>query len=261
MQPSEALADFDVQVRQSTVPDGPGVIIEADGAVIRRLAPAGQGPSQVTWSRLDAASADTVISAQLEFFRSRGEELEWKLYDYDEPPDLAARLVAAGFVPDDEELLMVAQTAQVAAEVPLPAGVRLAEATGEAGVDQLFDVHVRVFGGDESRLRSSLLARLGESPPSVEMVVALAGDEPVCAARIEYPPGSDFAGLWGGGTVPAWRGKGIYRALVAYRARLAAARGYRYLQVDALPTSQPILTRLGFVALAHTTPYIWDRSG
>jgi hypothetical protein len=45
---------------------------------------------------------------------------------------------------------------------------------------------------------------------------------------------------------------------VARRARMAAERGYRYLQVDALPTSQPILTRLGFAALARTTPYIWE---
>jgi GNAT superfamily N-acetyltransferase len=64
--------------------------------------------------------------------------------------------------------------------------------------------------------------------------------------------------MWGGGTLPAWRGRGIYRALVAYRAGLAAARGYRYLQVDASPDSRPILERLGFVRLARTTPYIWE---
>ena len=62
----------------------------------------------------------------------------------------------------------------------------------------------------------------------------------------------------GGGTLPGWRGRGIYRALVAYRAQLAVARGYRYLQVDALPASRPILERLGFTCLAHTTPYVWD---
>jgi GNAT superfamily N-acetyltransferase len=90
------------------------------------------------------------------------------------------------------------------------------------------------------------------------MVVAMAGDEPVCSARIEFLPGTEFAGLWGGGTVPAWRGRGIYRALVAYRAGLAAARGYRYLQVDASPDSRPILERLGFVRLARTTPYVWE---
>lgn len=52
-----------------------------------------------------------------------------------------------------------------------------------------------------------------------------------------------------------FQGRGIYRALVAHRARIAAERGFRYLQVDALPTSRPILERLGFVQLSKTTPY------
>jgi len=89
------------------------------------------------------------------------------------------------------------------------------------------------------------------------MVVAMAGDQPVGAARVGFTPGTDFAGLWGGGTIPAWRGRGIFRALVGYRAGLAAARGYRYLQVDALPASRRILRRLGFQPVAVTTPYVW----
>ena len=60
---------------------------------------------------------------------------------------------------------------------------------------------------------------------------------------------------WGDAARLAW--SGIYRALIAYRARLAAARGYRYLYVDASPDSQPILARLGFGRLAVTTPYVW----
>ena len=80
------------------------------------------------------------------------------------------------------------------------------------------------------------------------------------------PPGSNcppaqFASLWGGGTLPAWRGRGIYRALVAYRAGLAARRGYRYLTVDASADSEPILRRLGFRCLARTTPYHWTPAG
>jgi GNAT superfamily N-acetyltransferase len=86
----------------------------------------------------------------------------------------------------------------------------------------------------------------------------MAGDEPVSAARAEFVAGTDFAGLWGGGTVPAWRGRGIFRALVAYRAGLAAARGYRYLQVDTSLMSRPILRRLGFEPVAVTTPYLWN---
>jgi GNAT superfamily N-acetyltransferase len=80
----------------------------------------------------------------------------------------------------------------------------------------------------------------------------------VCSARIEFYPGTDFAGLWGGGTEPEWRGRGVYRALVAERARLAAERGFRFLQVDATADSRPILERLGFRMLATTTPHVWE---
>lgn len=76
--------------------------------------------------------------------------------------------------------------------------------------------------------------------------------------RTKLPPGGRFAGLWGGGTVPEWRGRGLYRALVARRARVAAERGYRYLRVDASDMSRPILARLGFTQLSTTTPYVHE---
>jgi GNAT superfamily N-acetyltransferase len=72
-----------------------------------------------------------------------------------------------------------------------------------------------------------------------------------------FRPGTQFAGLWGGGTLSEWRGRGIYRALVSRRAQLAAARDFRYLQVDASSNSAPILRRLGFQPIATTTPYVW----
>lgn len=251
-------AAYDTQVRRSTAPDGSGALIEAGPQLVRWLTVGGLGWSGITWSDLGPGDADATIAAQVALFRDRGERLEWKLYDYDQPPDLAGRLIAAGFVAEEAEALMAAEVSAVAAGPVLPAGVRLVPVTDEAGVDRLTGVHERVFGVDHSQLRRSLNEQLRNAPSMTAMVVAMAGDEAVCSARIEFIPGRDFASLWGGGTLPDWRGKGIYRALVAHRARLAAARGYRYLQVDASPQSEPILARLGFTRLAGTTPYIWE---
>ena len=86
-------------------------------------------------------------------------------------------------------------------------------------------------------------------------MVAWAGQTPIAGGRVEFHHGSDFASLWGGGTLPGWRGRGVFRSLVAYRAALASARGFRYLQVDASPDSRAILQRLGFVELSTTTPF------
>jgi GNAT superfamily N-acetyltransferase len=251
------LTAFDAQVRRAAQADGPGTRVEVDDGVVRQVAADGQNWSGVTWSDLDGSDADAVIARQVRYFRDLGQEFEWKLYDYDRPADLADRLLAAGFVPGTEETLMVADVGDVPTKAPLPAGVRLVPVTDEAGVAQVIEVHDRVFGIDHAQLHSALLAQLREAPDRTAIVLAMAGDLPVCAARIDFVLGRDFAGLWGGGTLPGWRGRGIYRALVAYRARLAAARGCRYLQVDALADSQPILARLGFVALARTTPYLW----
>jgi hypothetical protein len=44
---------------------------------------------------------------------------------------------------------------------------------------------------------------------------------------------------------------------VAHRARLAVARGYTHLEVDASDDSRPILQRLGFVPVTTTTPYVF----
>ena len=252
------LSEFDVQVRRGLHPDGSGAVGERAGPVVRWVTVGGEGWSGIVWSDLDSGTADRVIADQVAFFAARAEEFEWKLYSYDQPPDLVQRLLAAGFVAEDSESLMVADSARIAGpDIVLPDEIRLVPVTDEAGVEQMIEVHDRVFGADP-RLRASLMPQLRNSPETTVMVLAMAGDEPVCSARIAFGTGTDFAGLWGGGTLPQWRGHGIYRALVGYRARLAVARGYRYLQVDASPESRPILERLGFTCLTTTTPYIWS---
>jgi GNAT superfamily N-acetyltransferase len=259
MNRAEVLAAFDRQVRQGTASDGTAATFEADAHVVRRLAVPGLGRSAVLWSSLDASNADEVIAAQMRFFASRGQEFEWKLYSYDEPGDLAARLIAAGFRPEEPEALMIAAIEEITDAISaaeLPAGIRLERATDEADVDRLIRVHELVFGQDGSELRASLLAQLASAPETTDLVIAMAGDEPVSSARTDFVPGTEFAGLWGGGTLPRWRRKGIYRALVRYRAELAAGRGYKYLTVDASDQSRPILERIGFECIAITTPYI-----
>jgi len=253
---SGVLAAFDAQIRRRTTDEEAGGVVERDGDVLRWIAPGAQ-TSCIVWSQLTADSADEAIAAQRAYFAARGTPVEWKYYDYDRPADLAQRLLAAGFEADPTEVMLVAETDSITREVVLPTGIRLEAVTDQAGIDAVMAVGALAFGDRPAGLGARLAAQLQTAPESLHMVVAMFGDEPVSAARIEFLAGTDFAGLWGGGTVPAWRHKGIFRALVAYRAGVAAARGYRYLQVDALPTSQPILQRLGFQAVASTTPYLF----
>ncbi|WP_430625726.1 GNAT family N-acetyltransferase [Streptomyces sp. NBC_01264] len=258
-------AEFDSVMRKDARPDTSDARVERAGPVVRQIVPA-TGGNTVLWSDLDEHTADAAISEQVAFFTAlaaRGEipsaEFEWKLYGHDRPADLGDRLRAAGFVAEPEETLLVARVEELAAlSVEPPEGITLRVVTDEAGVELMMEAHRRAFGSDRPRIRDLMLNLLRNEPDTIEAVVAMAGDTPVSAARMEMRPGSPFAGLWGGGTVPEWRGRGIYRLLVAHRARVAADRGIRYLQVDASQDSRPILERLGFGVLGVTVPWIWE---
>lgn len=262
MDTAQALAVFDAQLRRDAPPEAAGTRIDRGDGVVRQVGAATHDWCGILWSDLDDTTADAAIAAQLRWLRTgeaAGREFEWKTYSHDRPADLGERLLAAGFTAEPPETLMVAAVDEVTAltrGARLPDGVRLEPVTDAAGVGMAADVHEQAFGTSADRLRVRMLDQVTRRPDSVSIVLAMAGGVPVCAARMEFVPGTDFAGLWGGGTVKEWRGKGIYRALVAHRARIAAAQGYRYLQVDASQDSRPILQRLGFAALSVTTPYL-----
>jgi GNAT superfamily N-acetyltransferase len=245
---------FDEQMRRHPV-ESPGVRVESDELVTRTVGTDGSW-SSVVWSRLPEADADEVIAGEIA--RATGASFEWKLYSHDRPADLPERLRAAGLTPEPVEMVLVAAIADLDLPVPVPDGVRLATVDDDAGVQTMLGVHDEVFGPGITfpSVVEGVRTSLGMRPRPMEAVIAWADDVPVSAGRVEFHEGTEFASLWGGGTLPGWRGRGVFRALVGHRAVLARDRGFRYLQVDAMPTSRPILQRMGFQPLAETTPWV-----
>jgi GNAT superfamily N-acetyltransferase len=192
-----------------------------------------------SWTAVLRPPADGDLERVIAWLRDQPGYAEWKYYAHD-GPELAERLRAAGLEPGEEETVLVAETAAIP---PPPADVELQTAT-----DAFVELAARVFGERH------------ELPAEAVAVVAVVDGMPVSGGRIDLDEGTEFAGLFGGVTLPEYRGRGLYRATVAKRAELARERGYRYLYVDALPTSRPILERLGFVPLTTTTPYTFPRS-
>jgi hypothetical protein len=249
---------FTEQVRQGTASDGTGSVVTATSRVVRWVAQGGGGWSEIAWANLDEANADDTIAEQIEYFSTRGLPFAWRVYDSDQPKDLGPRLERAGFEHAYTSELMVAQVADVPQEWTLPAGVTLAFDSGERGIDRLIEVHETVFGSDHSSLRRSLQTQFVNSSHLRELVVAVADGRPVSSSRIEFLPDRQFASLWGGSTVAEWRGKGLFRAMVSYRAGVAAQRGYPYLYVTASSESRPILERMSFASLGSVFTYMWQ---
>ena len=249
------LAAFDDQLRRN-VPPGPGAVVERTDRVTRVVGEDGEWGT-VVWSDLEGADVDALIAEQAARFGCSA-TWEWKRYSHDRAADPEPRLRAAGLVPEPAETLMVADLTELDLP-PASAGIRLTRVDDEAGADAMVGVHLEVFGDVHAGTRAAVLRALAQDPRPVEAVLAWAGGTAVSAGRVEFHEGTDFASLWGGGTLPAWRGRGIFSALVSYRAARARERGFRYLQVDAMPASRPILQRLGFVALSETAPWVSRR--
>jgi GNAT superfamily N-acetyltransferase len=248
---AEILARYDDQARANVAAE-PGLGIERSAATVRIT---GLWDA-VIYSQLTEATADAAIELEKARPLAPGRKLEWKVYGHDQPRDLAARLQRAGFEPEAPETLVVFDLHSELPQVELPHGVAIRRVTDRAGLEDVVAVGLRAFGEDFSHLNDELSARVEYG--TVRFYVAYCNGTPVSAARLEMPRSGEFAGLFGGGTVPEHRSRGIYRALVGVRAAEARARGYRYLSVDAQPTSLPILRRLGFVPLTTVTSWAWQ---
>jgi GNAT superfamily N-acetyltransferase len=188
---------------------------------------------------------------------------EWKTRGHDAPADLTDRLATHGFVPEERETVMVGEAAALAMDVPLQDGVvvRRAGVGGDLADDaaRASELQERVFGRGSGPSTERLVADLRAQSDRLTLWLAEADGTAVSAGRLSIVPGTEFAGLWGGATDPEWRGRGIYRALTAARARHALAHRVRYLHSDSTDMSRPILERNGLGPITTTTPYIWTR--
>lgn len=254
------LSAYDAQLRahvHDRLPDR--VRVERDGPLLRVVGFGGRGMVEYhDLGRLDGDELDELIARQVRIFAERGESFEWKLHGHDRPADLPGRLGAAGLVPEDVETVLIAPVSTLAIEASVPDGLVVREVSEPFDLERIAQMEQAIWGEDHGWVVDSLAEEQAADPDGLRIFVAEAGDVVVCAGWVRFPSGTEFATLWGGGTLPAWRGRGIYRALVAHRAMLAAERGRRYLEVDASDESRPILERLGFVAVTTTTPYVWS---
>jgi GNAT superfamily N-acetyltransferase len=232
---------------------------EQDGPVWRRWGWAPRGlVSASKLSRLGVPQLDALIKRQIEFFAERSLAFEWKTYAHDQQERLCERLLAQGFVPEERENLVIGRVSEIDQYARPPAGVTLRRVSSRADTDRMAELLTVVAGADRSFLGQLFFQDRQTNPDQVVLLVAEAEGQVVATGRLNLEGPSQFASLWAGSTLPEWRRRGIYRALVAYRARLAAERGFLYLQVDASENSRPILERLGLQTVSSTTPYIWS---
>jgi len=259
--PAELLNAYDTQLR--TDAETPSALaVEHLGPLRLVTFPGGRG--FVTYQDLAGADEATIrgwVAQALDHFRADDgiSRVEWKTRGHDAAPGLHGALVAHGFEPDETESIMIGEARRLDVDVPLPGGVSLRRVTGAADVRAMSEMSDVAFGSSMAdEITAALLSRL-ERADGMELWVAESDGAMVSAGRLEPVPGTTFAGIWGGCTLPEWRGRGIYRALTAARAHSALAAGKTLIHSDSTEYSRPILERYGFVKVSTTTPYEWRR--
>ncbi len=219
------------------------------------------GQGFVSYRDLDGADPVRLVGTALEHFVADPdiERVEWKTRGHDHAPGLHDALAAAGFAAEEPESIMIGEAAALAVEVEVPPDVTVRQVADESDLNAMAKMQDEAFGNSLATAMVDDLARRIAAEDGVELWVAEVGGRVVSAGRLEPVAGTDFAGIWGGSTLPEWRGRGIYRALTAARARSALARGKSLIHSDSTEFSRPILERSGLVQVSTTTPYQWTR--
>jgi GNAT superfamily N-acetyltransferase len=259
---SQLLAAYDDELR--TEAETPSAVeVRMLGPL--RLVTFARGRGFVTYQDLagaDAAAIRQLVINALEYYRAQPSitKVEWKSRGHDHAPGLHQALLDSGFVEGESESIMIGEAQLLATHVPLPPGVTLRTIQSDEEIARMSQMQADVFGDlDPEPFALALSERLARKD-GMELWVAEARGEIVCSGRLEPVRGTAFAGIWGGATRPAWRGRGIYRALTAARTRAALAVGKEWLHSDSTEFSRPILERAGLVRVSTTTPYVWTRS-
>jgi len=257
MNNSELLAIFDKEVRR-----------ECEWTRMRRdvlpnlvrytLTDVGHGGGHVSWSDLTAEIADPAIQSQIDYFKALNVDFEWKYYSHDQPSDLPQRLIAHGFKAQEPEALMVADINDLPPVYWTMDVSSVARVTTPHEVDEIVRMESEVWGQEISGFAAGMKFDLEHHPDAISVFAVWKDGRIVSAAWTHYLRPTSFATLWGGSTLNQYRRHGFYSALLAVRAREARERGFRFLQVDASPDSQPILSKHGFRCLGYSTPYEWE---
>ncbi len=215
------------------------------------------GPNRVCLVRCVPERVDALIDEVRQLVAARGLPCLWILDPDVEPADLRDRLTARGIVPFGTADVMV-----------LPAGASLE--SGNAAVEVVDALSDEAVYWDAEAVQAAAFDDGGPPPgqreryqeacadPSRRFFLALIDGVPAGAGWATI---RDEGVLINGGAVdPRFQGRGVYRALVAARLRLAREVGAPGLGVQARPdTSGPILTWFGFRTVGSWSSHV-DRS-
>jgi GNAT superfamily N-acetyltransferase len=245
---SQGLVEFANRFRQ---PPAPGIEVIDTGRYRLTLQPdyPTPGPNSAAWIRCREDEADSVIAEVREEVRRRKLPLLWVLDPETEPARFDKHLAACGILPEPHspEVAVLVLPAEAEIEGVEIEGLELRDALADPESFRQADaVNAGAFrdkpreaAAQERRRRNQMAAG------NRRVLLATIHGEPAGSAGLTlHPPAGAI--INGGAVLEEFRGRGVYRAMVAARLRMAREAGVPGVSVWGGPMSRPILTRLGF---------------
>lgn len=220
------------------------------------------GPNNVSWIRCRPDEADDVIREARAIIAPRHLPVVWMLDPETEPPDFADHLAAHGIHPDPHGFEFAAMVLPIDAtiEAPRVSGLEIRDALADSATFSSANAAAaEAFGQNPSPLQDiAMLERRRLNMLAAgnrHWLLASVDGEPAGAGGLTtFPPGG--ATVNGGAVRPKFRGRGVYRALVAARLDIARRAGVAGLAVWGGDMSGPILAGLGFETVGWRRFYL-----
>ncbi|MFJ7730870.1 GNAT family N-acetyltransferase [Lysinibacillus sp. NPDC097231] len=228
-----------------------GYIREETEHVVRHISKFGE-KGFIIASNVNKDNAREIIKNELNYFSNRKQDFEWKVYSYDKPDSLKDILEQEGFKIDNPEALMVMKLADRHPLLTNNQFLGVKEITDEQGIQDIVVLENTIWNEPHAELGEKLWRDKQNNPDSLYLYGIYEDGQLVSAAWMYLEINSSFASLWGGSTLPSFRGNGYYTKLLAVRAQKAYEKGHPFLTVDASPMSRPILEKCGFTCLAYS---------
>src|SRR5688500_15683177 len=108
----QSLEIFQLYRAEHIVVSFPGFKVERFRNLSRQLADDEKAESMVTFAEFAAEEAGATIDEQIAYFERRGQAFEWKVYDFDSPPNLKTLLEQRGFAARDTEAFLALDAAR-----------------------------------------------------------------------------------------------------------------------------------------------------
>jgi GNAT superfamily N-acetyltransferase len=209
------------------------------------------GLNEVSHVQLADDEADAVIDATLAEYAAEGIRFKWVV----SPVVSAPRPRAAARQARHARAPLRRHGRRHRRPLPDPSPDVTVERVEDRAVDAYADVVAAGWGTPARPLADYQRLVLADPGDRHHSYLARVDGVPVGAANHVLFDRSAY--LMGGVVLPAWRGRGAYRSLIAARLAQISGAGVRLVTIQAIAeTSAPILTRLGFTPIAELDVFL-----